>query len=155
VLKGAMLIGVALAAGCAHGSGRVVDLGEVVEFDLAELSGRRVRARDLRGRAVLVDVWATWCAPCQTSLPFYADLRARLSGYRFEVVTVSIDEDADALAAYLRERPFPFPVLRDPEARLLAHIGSSTTKGDIWWGPVNIKLEERSSRSTASGRSTT
>ena len=77
-------------------------------------NGRPFDLAQLRGKVVLVDFWATWCAPCKLSLPRYADLHKRLAPLGFEVVAVSVDEDADALKRYLAASHMPLPVLHDP-----------------------------------------
>ncbi|MFN3889966.1 MAG: thiol:disulfide interchange protein TlpA [Beijerinckiaceae bacterium] len=60
-----------------------------VAFDAPD--GRRVTMADFRGRAVLLNLWATWCAPCRAEMPALDRLQAQLGGERFEVVTVNID----------------------------------------------------------------
>jgi len=57
---------------------------------LRTLDGREIRLSDLRGRVVLLDVWATWCAPCLADLPLLRQLQAR-HGDRLAVVGVSLD----------------------------------------------------------------
>jgi thiol-disulfide isomerase/thioredoxin len=56
-----------------------------------------VRLSDLRGRAVLVNFWASWCAPCREELPSMVDLATSLDGRPFAMVAVSLDEDAEAM----------------------------------------------------------
>lgn len=74
----------------------------------------------LRGRVVLVDFWASWCAPCLKSLPAYESLRAEFAREDFEIVAVNVDEDpADALA-FLRKVALSFPLLRDDGTRAAA-----------------------------------
>lgn len=60
-----------------------------VAFDAPD--GKRVTMADFRGRAVLLNLWATWCAPCRAEMPALDRLQAQLGGDRFEVVTVNID----------------------------------------------------------------
>jgi thiol-disulfide isomerase/thioredoxin len=60
-----------------------------VAFDTPE--GKRVTLADFRGRAVLLNLWATWCAPCRAEMPALDRLQAELGGDAFEVVTVNID----------------------------------------------------------------
>jgi len=106
------------------GPGPAVELGERLEFELFDVEGRPHRARDHRGRVVLVEVWATWCGPCEASLAQLSDLTARMSGERFDVVSIAVDRDRAALASFLRERTLPFPVLWDPSASVLARLGA-------------------------------
>lgn len=60
-----------------------------VAFDTPD--GKRVTMADFRGRAVLLNLWATWCAPCRAEMPALDRLQAQLGGDEFEVVTVNID----------------------------------------------------------------
>ena len=59
---------------------------------------------DWRGRAVLFNLWATWCVPCRKEMPALGALQARLGGPRFDVVAVNIDtRDPDKPRAWLKE----------------------------------------------------
>jgi thiol-disulfide isomerase/thioredoxin len=53
--------------------------------------GRRLTLADFRGKTVLLNLWATWCAPCRAEMPALDRLQAQLGGANFEVVTVNID----------------------------------------------------------------
>lgn len=67
----------------------------------------------LRGRVVLVDFWASWCAPCLRSLPAYETLRGEFAREDFEIVAVNVDEDPADAHAFLRKVTLSFPLLRD------------------------------------------
>lgn len=70
---------------------------------------------DLRGKVVLVDFWASWCAPCLKSLPMYSTLRDELPRADFEVLAISVDESATDARRFLSAHPVSFPVLHgDP-----------------------------------------
>jgi thiol-disulfide isomerase/thioredoxin len=59
---------------------------------------------DWRGRAVLFNLWATWCVPCRKEMPALGALQTRLGGPRFDVVAVNIDtRDPDKPRAWLKE----------------------------------------------------
>ena len=58
------------------------------EFDLADDAGTATLA-DWRGKVVLVNFWATWCAPCRKEMPALAELQAELVGEHFEVLTIA------------------------------------------------------------------
>jgi thiol-disulfide isomerase/thioredoxin len=54
--------------------------------------GKMMTLADMRGRMLLVNLWATWCAPCRKEMPALDKLQAELGGADFEVVTINIDQ---------------------------------------------------------------
>jgi thiol-disulfide isomerase/thioredoxin len=66
--------------------------------------GKPLTLGDFKGRTVLLNLWATWCAPCRKEMPDLARLQTLLGGANFEVVAVSIDrKGSEASAAFLQE----------------------------------------------------
>lgn len=75
-------------------------LSHELAFDASD--GARRSVADFRGRAVLLNLWATWCEPCKREMPALDKLQAELGGPRFEVVAVNIDtRDLDRPKAWL------------------------------------------------------
>jgi thiol-disulfide isomerase/thioredoxin len=70
----------------------------------ADGQGHAVRLADFGGRVVLLNLWATWCAPCLEELPSLDRLQAALGGAAFEVVALSIDRDGAVAAAAFQRR---------------------------------------------------
>lgn len=93
-------------------------------FSLKSVSGATTRFSDLKGRALLVDFWATWCAPCIAAMPDLQKLHARYRDKGFAVIGVSIDEEgAKKVGPFLaKRRSITYPILLDT--------------GDVWqqWG---------------------
>jgi len=89
------------------------------EYGARSLSGDSVSLADLRGRAVLLNFWATWCAPCRHETPFLQSLFARSASRGLVVVGVSMDTgDARAqVEDFVREYGVTYPVLVDPQMR--------------------------------------
>lgn len=65
------------------------------EFALEDLNGRKVSLADYKGKAVLINFWATWCGPCQEELPRLAKLAEAYAGKPVAFVLISIDDPKD------------------------------------------------------------
>ncbi|EDM49543.1 TlpA family protein disulfide reductase [Marinobacter algicola] len=61
------------------------------ELAFEDKKGKPLTLADFHGRVVLLNIWATWCAPCREEMPTLDSLQAQLGGERFEVVALSID----------------------------------------------------------------
>lgn len=81
-------------------------------FDLTDLSGTRWSSDTLRGKAVFVNAWATWCGPCRNELPLIQTLHERLTD-RDDLLVVTLNKDANPglIARMLRKKGYSFPVL--------------------------------------------
>ena len=79
-----------------------------------------------RGKVVLVDFWASWCAPCLVSLPLYEELRRELPAGEFAVLAVNLDREPAAARRFLEERGVGFPSVSDPEGRIPESFGLDT-----------------------------
>ena len=67
-------------------------------------AGKPLKLSDWKGRVVLLNLWATWCAPCRKEMPDLSKLEKELGSDQFEVVAVSVDrKGAEASAAFLKE----------------------------------------------------
>lgn len=93
------------------------DLQAVVDdLDVIDMDGRRWKSADLHGRVVLIDFWATWCAPCLTQIPELKRVRAKF-GERFEVLAISLDSRTRRdLIAWLNQREVDWPQVHDGRA---------------------------------------
>jgi peroxiredoxin len=84
------------------------------DVTLRTANGDTVRLADLKGRVVLVDFWASWCAPCKTSFPALDALFREYRERGVEVLAVNVDEQRHNADAFLAERPYALTVLFDP-----------------------------------------
>jgi len=81
-------------------------------FELGDLSGKTWRIKSLEGKSVLINVWATWCGPCQGELPklqkLYEQVKDRTD---FQILTFNIDSDLGLVSPFVKDKGFTFPVL--------------------------------------------
>lgn len=89
------------------------------DFALPLLDGEVVRLSDYKGKIVFLNIWATWCGPCQEEMPSMGKLYRQLKGQAFEILAVSIDvQGAAAVAPFVKAYNLTFPVLLDKENKI-------------------------------------
>jgi thiol-disulfide isomerase/thioredoxin len=78
----------------------------------ADVDGRPVLLSSLRGHVVVVNFWATWCAPCQSEIPLLNSLQSEFGGEGLDVIGVSLDEAGwPAIASFRERQPIDYPVV--------------------------------------------
>jgi len=75
-----------------------------------DLEGHRLSLKRLRGRVVLLNFWATWCAPCQAEMPTFEQWQQQMAGQGLSVVGVSMDDEADGVRRLTRRLLIHYPV---------------------------------------------
>ena len=82
---------------------------------LPDLSGRTVDLRQLRGKVVVVNFWATWCEPCREEMPSLQRLRGKMGGKPVEVLTVNYGEFPQRIEPFMKRENIELPVLLDTQ----------------------------------------
>lgn len=82
-------------------------------FTAPAVDGRSIRLSDYRGKVVLFDFWATWCAPCVGHLPALLTLADKYEGQGFAVIGVSVDTERAKLERMVAEKEIPWPQIFD------------------------------------------
>ena len=101
------------AAGAA-GSPPLTAATPLQHFSALDIAGQRWTAADFRGRVVLIDFWATWCAPCLAELPRLKTLRAKHSRADFEVLGISLDATSrQSLVSWLNRNRIDWPQVHE------------------------------------------
>ena len=102
------------------------------EYTFNGPDGKAMSFNDLKGKVVLLNLWATWCAPCRKEMPELDQLQAELGSDKFEVVAISVDRGSPAKSrAFLKEiNANALKLYHDPTAQLgfsLKTIGMPST----------------------------
>jgi thiol-disulfide isomerase/thioredoxin len=88
---------------------RLGALGKPVDIQYTAIDGRPVDLAKLKGKVVLIDFWATWCGPCVGEVPDVKAAYEKLHGKGFEIVGISLDEDKEALAGFVKDKGMTWP----------------------------------------------
>jgi cytochrome c biogenesis protein CcmG/thiol:disulfide interchange protein DsbE len=97
------------------------------EFALEDLNGKKVSLASYKGKAVLINFWATWCGPCKIETPWLIELRNQYAAQGFEVLGVSTDDidrgdpqtlsdEKKEIARAVEQMRIPYPVLIDGDS---------------------------------------
>ncbi len=81
-------------------------------FTLVNLEGKKVSLSDYKGRPVIVNFWATWCAPCKLEMPWFQEFRSKYSGQGFEILGIAEDEaPKDEIEKTAKKVNVTYPIL--------------------------------------------
>lgn len=87
-----------------------VSLRPAPDFTLTGLTGDKVSLSDYRGKVVLLDFWATWCAPCKEEIPHFVDLQNRYGERGLQIIGVSMDDDEKLVREFQEQFRMNYPV---------------------------------------------
>jgi cytochrome c biogenesis protein CcmG/thiol:disulfide interchange protein DsbE len=107
-----------------------------------------------RGKLVVVDFWASWCAPCRQSFPWLNSVQSRYGERGLIVIGVNVDRERAEADRFLREVPAQFPIVYDPAGTLAARYQLLGMPSSFVFGPngellsthVGFKLATRAER---------
>jgi cytochrome c biogenesis protein CcmG/thiol:disulfide interchange protein DsbE len=87
------------------------------EFELKSLDGRTVRLSDYRGKAVLLNFWATWCSPCKIEMPWFDELQNKYRAQGLEVIGIAMDDAGEeTVAKFVKDLGVNYTILMGKEA---------------------------------------
>lgn len=94
-----------------------------VNFKLTDLKGKSWTLKDLKGKIVMLNFWATWCPPCRKEMPDLETLYTRFGQQGFVILGIS-DDDPEKVRAFVQKQGTTYPVLLDPGSKVnhLLHI---------------------------------
>jgi len=109
--------------------------GATPALELADLDGKTHNLSDYRGRAVLVNFWATWCEPCREEMPSIERLRKAMEGKPFTVLAVNVGEGRPAAANYAAKIQAGFTYLLDRDLQANRAWGARVLPATYLIGP--------------------
>jgi peroxiredoxin len=96
------------------------DKRKAPDFSLESLKGDKVQLRNLKGKVIFLNFWATWCGPCKEEMPSMETLHQQLKDRDFVFLTISVDYDgAKTVKKFMEKHRYSFPVLLDPTSKTL------------------------------------
>ena len=93
------------------------------DFTRVELAGKRVHLAEYRGKLVLLNFWATWCAPCRREMPRFSKWQRDYGAEGLQIIGVSMDDDAASVRQLLAQHPVNYPIVMG-DAKLGELFGS-------------------------------
>jgi peroxiredoxin len=94
------------------------DRAPTPDFTLPDPAGKKVSLKDFRGKLVMLNFWATWCAPCREEMPTMERLYQEFKNKGFVILAVDVkDKKTDALA-FIKELKLTYPVVFDPDGEI-------------------------------------
>ena len=82
-----------------------------LDFTLKDMNGREVRLSDFKVRPLVINFWATWCAPCKHEIPSFVELVEKYKDQKFTILGISTDDPPEDLLPFAAEFKMNYPVL--------------------------------------------
>ncbi len=115
--------GLVVLFGMLLGDAAAPDVSELdsilTSFQLDTLEGSRLGPPDLRGDVVVVEIWATWCKPCEVQAAILEGLHEEYADRGVTFLALNTGEDLETVQKHVEEKPFAYPVLLDPEEEVM------------------------------------
>jgi thiol-disulfide isomerase/thioredoxin len=86
--------------------------GQIPSFDFVDISGERISYDRLRGKVLLLDVWATWCQPCKEEMPWFQEFHEKYRDDGLAVIGISIDTLRPDIVRFLGEVGVTYPIVQ-------------------------------------------
>lgn len=113
VIPAALVIAVSICLGLLYQRKYVETKRTALEpsITLTDLHGRTFKASDYKGKVVLVNFWAAWCAPCAEEIPQFVILQNKLREQGLQIIGVSVEDDESELRDFCRRNNVNYPII--------------------------------------------
>jgi peroxiredoxin len=113
-------------------------------FTLKTQDGRKVSLADYKGKAVLVNFWATWCVPCKLEMPWFVDLEKQYAAQGFEILGVNEDDEKDhgQIEKFTKKIGVNYPILLGNDTISKAYGGIEVLPTSFYVGRDGKVVEE-------------
>lgn len=102
------------------------------DFTLPDQAGNKLSLKDFRGKLLMLNFWASWCAPCREEMPAIERLYQEFQNKGFVILGVNVRDKREDALAFIKEFKVTYPVVFDPTGRWLLAYGA--------WGLPNTYL---------------
>jgi cytochrome c biogenesis protein CcmG/thiol:disulfide interchange protein DsbE len=106
-----------------------------LNFTLKDMNNQDVTLSDFKGKVILLDFWATWCAPCKVEIPWFVEFQDKYGSHGLQVVGVSVDDSHEQLVPYVSQLKMNYAVLQG-----LGHDDVQDAFGPMWGIPVTVLI---------------
>jgi cytochrome c biogenesis protein CcmG/thiol:disulfide interchange protein DsbE len=106
-----------------------------LDFTMKDINNRNVRLSDFKGKVILLDFWATWCAPCKVEIPWFAEFQEKYGPAGLQVVGISVDDTHEQLTPFVAQLKMNYVVLQG-----LGHDDVQDAYGPMWGIPVTVLI---------------
>ena len=110
-------------AGCSDNNAKLPLVGQPFPLSaLKQLENVRGEKIDFSNKILLINFWATWCAPCRSEMPDLQRLTGSLDPERYAVIGVSVDDDINLVREFMLQHQIRFPIFLDMDLQLAAEL---------------------------------
>lgn len=99
------------------------------DFSLPDLSGQKLTLSSYRGKVVLLDFWATWCAPCREEIPRFVEMQDKYQAQGLQILGVSMDDSPEPVREFSQKFHMNYPVV----------MGNAKT-GELYGGILGLPV---------------